>query len=54
MLQLLAMHTEGQSDQEIHYQEHGRVRRNPYVPPISNGDRWGHTVKDIYKKSMVY
>jgi ribosomal protein S26 len=32
MLQLLAMHPQGQGDQEIHHPQHGRVRRHPYVP----------------------
>jgi hypothetical protein len=31
LLQLLAMHTQGQGYQEIHHKKHGRVRRHPYV-----------------------
>jgi hypothetical protein len=34
LLQLLAMHSQGQGNQEIHHQEHGRVCRHPYVATL--------------------
>jgi hypothetical protein len=40
MLQLLAMHPQGQGHQEIHHPQHGRVRRYPYVHHSSLETVW--------------